>query len=305
MSLSISVLSIARTIASSVLLSAGVALGCAAAAAYPPQVAQLTAAGITVHPTAGGWEVEVKSPDLMTEATCRALGTLPDLRAFSSGGERFGDAEFARLAKITSLRRIFLNGCAVTDAGLAAAATLPELQYLGFHHSQTLTGSGLSAFTGCANLTSIEFGGCIIGDDGVAVIARLKQLKELRLGHVRITRASFPLIAGLEHLERLEITPNWDPQAYTAHNFAAFSRMKALHEIEIHDMVLPYEDGLAHLAAIASLTKLKLYWAYVGAADQKAFATKRPDVALDVQYPAGEDKLAQFEKRVAELKSGK
>ncbi|MBA3936879.1 MAG: hypothetical protein H0X38_05405 [Planctomycetes bacterium] len=305
MSLHIPVMSIARTFASSLLLCAGVALGCRAATAEPPQVAQLTAAGITVHPIAGGWEVEVKSPDLMTETTCRALATLPDLRAFSSGGEKFGDAEFARLAKITSLQRIFLNGCAVTDAGLAAVAALPELQYLGFHHSQTLTGSGLAAFVNSASLTAVEFGGCIIGDDGVKVIARLKQLKDLRLGHVRITRASFPLIAGMEHLERLEITPNWDPQAYTAHDFAAFSAMKALKEVEIHDMVLPYGDGLDHLAAIPSLKKLKLYWAYVGAADQQAFAAKRPDVALDVQYPAGDDKLAQYEKRVAELKAGK
>lgn len=297
--------SCARALAAGVLLFAGAGAPAGAATAEPPQVAQLTAAGILVRPSEGGWEVEVKSPDLLTDATTRALATLPEVRAFSSGGEKFGDVEFARLAKITSLHRIFLNGCAVTDAGLAAAATLPELQYLGFHHSQTLTGSGLAAFTGSASLTAIEFGGCIIGDDGVKVIARLEQLKDLRLGHVRITRASFPVIAGMERLERLEITPNWDPQAYTAHDFSAFSAMRALKEVEIHDMVLPYADGLDHLAAIPSLKKLKLYWAYVGAADQKAFAARRPDVALDVQYPAGEDKLAQYEKRVAELKAGK
>ena len=294
-----------RSLAACLLAAATIVLSGGVPAAEPPQVAELTAAGIAVHATTGGWEVEVKSPGLLTEATCRALATLPELRAFSSGGETFGDREFARLAKITSLRRIFLNGCAVTDGGLAAVAALPELQYLGFHHSQTLTGSGLAAFTGSRSLTAIEFGGCTIGDAGVAVIAKLKQVKDLRLGHVRITRACFPLIAAMEHLERLEITPNWDPQAYTAADFAAFGRMTSLREIEIHDMVLPYDDGLSHLAAISSLTKVKLYWCYVGAADQGKFTATRPGVALDVQYPAGEDKLAAYEKRVAEMKAGK
>ncbi len=275
-------------------------------AADPQAVADLKAAGVTVNPwPQGGWKVETRSAAVLTEPVWTALEQLTDLKSFSTGGEQFGNAELARLAKSNGLQRIFINGGAVTDDGLAVLAKLPDLHYLGFHHSTKLTASGLLALKDRANLTSIEFGGCIIDDAGVKNIVQLTQLTELRLGHVRITRASFPLIAGLEHLELLEITPNWDPRPYTAADFGAFSHMKALREIEIHDMVLPYADGLAQLVPITSLAKLKLYWCYIDPADVQKFRAAHPEVTLDVQNPAGEDKRLAFEKRVQELKGAK
>jgi hypothetical protein len=269
-------------------------------------ITDLKATGIAVNPwPQGGWKADVRSTTLLNETAWKALEAVPDLKGFSVGGDGFGDAELARLAKIRTVQRIFINGGTVTDDGLAVLAALPELHYLGFNHSTRLTASGLLALKDRTTLTAIEFGGCIIDDTGVKTIVQLTYLTELRIGHVRITRASLPLIAGLEHLEVLEITPNWDPRAYTAADLAALSRMKALRELEIHDMVLPYTDGLAQLVPITTLTKLKLYWCYVDPVDLQKFRTARPDVTLDVQNAAGEDKRLAFEKRIQDIKGTK
>ena len=273
-----------------------------ASAAEPAQVAELKAGGITVRPFApSGWAVDVKSGSLLTPPMWQALEGLPELKTFSVGGDAFTDADLARLAKAATLQRLFFNGSGLTDAGLAVLAKLPELRSFGVNHSTKLTASGLEALKDHPTLTAIEFGGCIITDAGVKSIVMLKNLTELRIGHVRITRACFPLIAGLEHLGFLEITPNWDPQAYTPADFAAFTGMKALHELEIHDMLLTYANGLEHLAAIAALKKLKLYWCYAEAGELDKFRAARPDVTLDVQNSAGEDKRSMYEKKLAEL----
>jgi hypothetical protein len=66
-------------------------------------------------------------------------------------------------------------------------------------------------------------------------------------------------------------------------------------------MLLTYADGLEHLAAIKSLTRLKLYWCYADTAELGKFRAARPDVTLDVQNPAGEDKRSMYEKKLAEL----
>ena len=198
------------------------------------------------------------TPDVWTQ-----IEALPDLKRFSGNGEVFDDAALARLAKISSIETFFFNGPAFTDSGLAVLAAMPKLQRFGVDHSAKLSGSGLAALKGAKSLAALHFGGCAIGDEGVKSLAQLTQLKEVSLGHVRITRASFPLIAKMPEVERIEITPNWDPAYYTAADFGAFSGMKNLRELEIHDMVLPWEDGLALLKPIHSLKTLKIYWCYM------------------------------------------
>jgi hypothetical protein len=137
----------------------------------------------------------------------------------------------------------------------------------------------------------------------VRTIAQLTQLEDIGLGHTRITRASFPLLAAMPVLARLEITPNWDPQPYTAADFSAFATMTRLHELELHDMVLPWDNGLDHLKAITSLTTLKLYWCYLSAADLAQLKAGLPAVTLDIRNPAGEDRLKQYTERLDKLRA--
>jgi hypothetical protein len=143
----------------------------------------------------------------------------------------------------------------------------------------------------------------VVGDEGVRTISQLVQLEDIGLGHTRITRASFPLLAAMPALARLEITPNWDPQPYTAADLAAFATMTRLRELELHDMVLPWDDGLDHLKAISSLTTLKLYWCYLSADDAAKLKAGLPRVTLDIRNPAGEDRLKQYTDRLEKLRA--
>ncbi len=273
--------------------------------ASPPDAAALKSAGIEATIRDGGSAVDVRDAKSLNEETWKAIEALPNVKHFSTGGEPFDDAALLRLSRISSIETLFFNGPAITDAGLATLNNMPSLVRFGVDHSTTITGSGLAALKANSNLTAIHFGGCMIGDEAVRLLAHLTQLKDVSLGHVRITRSCFPALAALPNLERLEITPNWDPAPYTAADFAAFAPMQKLRELEIHDMVLPLENGLSHLKALKSLKTLKLYWSYITEADLAKLRAQMPTVDVDVRNPAGEDRLKQFNERAAQLDSAK
>ena len=197
---------------------------------------------------------------------------------------------------------MFFNGPGITDDGLAELARLSKLKSLGVHHSTKIKGLGIASLASIKTLTAIEFGGSNVGDDAAALISQIRQLNEVRLGHVRITKAAFPMLATLPELKLLLITPNWSPAYYTAHDFSAFTPMQKLNELEIHDMVLPWEDGLAHLKVLKELKILKLYWCYIKPDDLEKLKKELPGVKLDIRTPAGEDRLIEYNRRVEQLK---
>jgi hypothetical protein len=267
-------------------------------------VAGLTAAKVKVSANRdGGWSVDLNDAHGLTEAVWMQIGQLSGIRRFSGNGAQFDDPALARVARIATIETLFFNEPAFTDAGLAVLSTMPKLRSFGVDHSRTIIGSGLAPLKGASPITTLHFGGCVVGDEGVRTIAQLSQLEDIGLGHTRITRASFPLLAAMPALARLEITPNWDPQPYTAADLAAFAAMPRLRELELHDMVLPWDNGLDHLKAIASLTTLKLYWCYISAADMAKLKAGLPMVTLDIRNPAGEDRLKQYTDRLDKLRA--
>jgi hypothetical protein len=268
-------------------------------------VASLSAAKAKVSAIRdGGWAVDLGDAHGLSEAVWTQLGQLAGIRRVSGNGAQFDDHALARIAKIATIETLFFNGPSFTDAGLAVLATMPRLHSFGVDHSTVIVGSGLAPLQGASQVTTLHFGGCVVGDEGVRTIAQLIQLEDIGLGHTRITRASFPLLAAMPALARLELTPNWDPQPYTAADLAAFATMARLRELELHDMVLPWDNGLDHLAMISSLTTLKLYWCYISAADLAKIKAGLPAVTLDIRNPAGEDRLKQYNERLDKLHAG-
>jgi hypothetical protein len=196
---------------------------------------------------------------------------------------------------------MYFNGPLITDAGLVALNNMPNPESFSVDHSTKITGSGLPALKDAPKLTALGFGGCIIDDRGAADLAQLTHHKQVKLGHVRITRKSLPILAKLPDLERLEITPNWDPGYYTAADLAAFGLAGKLRELEIHDMVLPWDNGLDHLTALKSLKKLNLFWYYATDADLAKFKEAMPGVKLDMRNPAGIERLNKFNERIGQI----
>jgi len=276
------------------------------AADLPPAAAAWKEANINVNAQReGGLAVDIRDVKELTEERWKQIESLPDLRRFSANGVGFDDAGLARAAKISTIETFFFNGPSITDQGLSVLATMPRLKRFGVDHSTKITGNDLGTLKTAPLLTALHFGGCIVGDSAVTSLVQIKQLQDLALGHDRITRASFPLLAKMPALQRLEITPNWDPRPYTAADFSTLAAAPALQELEIHDMVLPWANGLDAFQKTKSLKVLKLYWCYLTDEDIAAAKAHLPGVEIDVRNKAGEDRLQEYQKRVAALKTAK
>lgn len=273
----------------------------------PPQVAALKASGIAVSSAkGGGFNVDIRDAKVLTEESWARLESLGGIRKISVGaGHEFTDATLASMAGLQTLEEIFINGSAITDEGLAALARLPKLAHFGMHHGPgALTGKGLVALKAHAHFRSVEFGGMSgIDDRTAAFLAQLPQLRVVKLFHTRNTRASLPQLAALPLLESFCLNPHFEPTRITAADIALLAPAKQLRELDLSDMVLPFEDGLAHLKALPALKKVSLEWSYYTDEDLAKLRAALPGLEIKTGNRAGEDKLNEWNKRLRE--SGK
>jgi hypothetical protein len=266
----------------------------------PPEIKALAAAGVKVgNYKGGGKTVEVKSAGSLNEDVWKLIEALPDIKRFTAGGE-FDNASLERLVKRTSIESLFFNGPTITDDQLKLLLQLPHLKSVGIHHSTKLKGSGMADLESAPELIAVEFGGCTVTDDGVRACCKLKQLKELRVGHNRNTRATFPDIAAMPNLEALTITSNWDPNSYYAPDLKALAACPKLKELEIHDMLLPWENGLEHLQGYKALEVVKLYWCDAAPADLEKLKVAMPKLKLDLKNPPQPEAVERARKRTEE-----
>lgn len=221
------------------------------------------------------------------DKTWPALESLPDLKSFSisGSGKAFGNEQLARLCQIKSLETIFVNGFGGTNEGLAALAKLPNLRHFGADHSP-FTGTALVALKDSKNFTSVRFGGCPFNDDGMKALGELTQLKDANISHVFITSAGFPYFARLVNLEKLAISPNYDP-VYTGADFVHLSGLKNLKTLIVYEMALPYDDGLNHLKGL-NLQRLELHDCRVSDSDLEKLKADLPNTIIERSYSIDE-----------------
>lgn len=204
----------------------------------------------------GGTYMDVPGAKL-TDEVWKQIESTADLKSFSGSGKEFDDAALARLSKITTIETLFFNGPGITDNGLPTLAHFHKLHKYGTDHGQYLTGSGLSALVGARNIQVISFGGCMFNDQGMEALGLITQLREVYLNHDRLTSAGFPNFAKLTELQKLRFNPAFSPY-YTGADLVALAGLKNLQELTIGQMIIPYDDGLAHLKTLRQLKKLKL-----------------------------------------------
>ncbi len=258
-------------------------------AADPPQVAALKAAGMKVLrqrtwwcSVAAGWKIEAGQTK-MTEELWKQVEGLPEITGIYIGGEGFGDAELHRLCRISTVQVLGLDGAPVTDAGFAALANLKQLQTLMVGHTYKFNGTGVKALKGSKSLIHLEMGGSGLDDKGMAAISELTQVKELVLRHDRYTRASLPLIAKMTNLETLEINPQWNAQNVVISDLAALASLPSLKDLNIGNMVLPWQDGMSVLKRFKGLKTLRLYGDYLTDEDLAKARAELPGVTFDVR----------------------
>lgn len=271
-----------------------------------PHVAFLQSAGFKIHPMGdGGFSIDFPEPKAFDAATLAHIAALGDVRRLSGNGEGIDDTVLARLAKAAPvLEYVFINGSALSDAGLAALATLPALKHFGLHHGpKELKGKGLLALKGNKHFTSIEFGGMAsIDDETVGYLAQLPQLRSVNIYHTLNTRTSLPLLVQkLPLLESFALNPHFEPTRFSAADIAALSPLKNLRELALNDLVLPYENGLIHLKALTGLKKLSVEWSFYTDEDLARLRAALPGVEIKAGNRAAEDKLALWNERVEEM----
>lgn len=271
-----------------------------------PLAAALQAAGYKVSSAkGGGHNVDFGTVKVIDEASLANMAALGDVRHLSGTGEGVDDAVLAKFVKAaTELEYLFINGSTITDEGLAVLARLPKLRHFGLHHGlKELKGKGLLALKGSQNFASIEFGGMQgIDDKSVGYLAELPHLRAINIYHTLNTRASLPfLVEKNPLLEKFSLNPHFDPERFSAADIATLAPLKNLRELALNDMVLPYEDGLAHLKALTSLKKVSLEWSIYKDEDLAKLKAELPGVEIISTNRAKEENLAIWNERVARM----
>ena len=151
------------------------------------------------------------------------------------GGDYFDDAAMAAASRLTSLRKLDIVDCPVTDAGVA---------------------------TGLRRLRRLE-SLSLYGDDGgpkltraiIPAVAGLRQLEELGLGiaTMRLDDADLDRLSGLTRLRDVYL----GGPGITDLGMARLARLPALADVHIEDTAVT-EVGLAHLAGCKELRHLDL-----------------------------------------------
>jgi hypothetical protein len=144
-----------------------------------------------------------------------ALQGHPTLKEISIGGTAFGDVGMPAVASIKGLVRLQLNHDRVTDAGLAALANHPTLEWLMFspNMSTGITDASLATVATLKALTDLTINDTVLTyDGGLKLLKGLPNLQHLTFGKVGISEADLAkLKADLPKVE-IKFTPA-DPAA--------------------------------------------------------------------------------------------
>jgi len=118
-----------------------------------------------------------------------AWSTMPNLEKLTVAGMSMGDAGFAAIAKITTLKELRTWHTYQTEAGNAFITSLPNLSSLML--GQRLPGQGRPL-----SLT----------DESLATIAKTKSLESLEIGESRFSLEALRQLSALPNLKKLKIT---------------------------------------------------------------------------------------------------
>ncbi|MBK8006802.1 MAG: hypothetical protein IPK12_23720 [Gemmatimonadetes bacterium] len=106
------------------------------------------------------------------------------------------DALMATLTGCGHLTTLSLDGCkALTDAGLAHLAALPNLRHLGLGGT-AITDAGLGVLASLTQLETLNLGGTRVTDAGLGVLSRLTKLRAVDLMWTRTGDGALRALAG-------------------------------------------------------------------------------------------------------------
>lgn len=118
------------------------------------------------------------------------------------------DADLARLARQTTLRRLDLSHTKITDLGLENLKALPHVRELSLYYAEYVTEDGLAHLRHWKELEILNLRGTRVTSKVFAHLAQMTGLRELDLGFTQIDDEGFEHLASLPKLEKLGIGGN-------------------------------------------------------------------------------------------------
>lgn len=151
-----------------------------------------------------------------------------------SYAEKIGDPAHAVIKQWKHLRRLNLRGTLISDETAAAAASLPQLEFLDIADS-------------------------IVGDFGVDALTAALKLKELSMGNIRISEAGFQSLRQFTTLSHLDLSGkrHGAPSRISQRGIEAIASLRQLRSLRLGHSSFP-EKALAVLAAMPAIEDLGL-----------------------------------------------
>ncbi len=134
----------------------------------------------------------------------------------------------AQLAKLTSLRELFLVSPRTTDKGVAALSVLANLEELRLPVAK-VTDSAVPRLAKLSKLRELGINGSPITDKGLGSLAKLGKLRKLDISGTRITDKGLPSLAKLQSLEVLDVRGTGVTEAGVRSLQAALPRCKIVY----------------------------------------------------------------------------
>ena len=195
----------------------------------------------------------------VTAAGLEALSELSKLERLDLGfGFDVDDAAAATLAKNSTSLRTLTARLEVTDAGVAALATLPHLETLSLS-GEGVTDAGVRAAAAMPNLTELELRRCPVTDDGLAALAGTPTLARLWVSDTNVNGDGLAALADLPNLERLFLDLGSRDDRFHADRpgLGGVGALRSLKVLNLHGSGL-VPDDLAALNGLSNLEFLQI-----------------------------------------------
>jgi len=212
-----------------------------------------------------------------TDEGLAEVARLPSLKGLYLKENRLTNAGLAHLGRLTSLEELQLVGGRIGDAGLAHLAKLPSLRYL-MLFGKNFSDDGLVHLKNIPSLRILDVGGLgQITDTGLLHLSYVINLENLNLHWVEgITDAGVAHLRKLRSLKKLDIAHS----QVTDRGLAQLKQMKSLEYLGLPARGIT-DKGLAFLSELSSLKHLDVARVhYVDPKKDKGYYTDKGIEAL-------------------------
>ncbi len=231
-------------------------------------------------------KLEFSNAHDLTAAGLKSLAQLTALEELSihdlqHDGQHLGNEAISKIVDLKSLRKLSLNECGTTDAGIKMLEQMPQLTHLSIYQEGRLTDAAVQSIAQLKNLKLLSLNNYVstslgkmqftrdatkalagleqlehlhlVGHEVFAETLKFPKLKSLSLGDIVVNDACAARIAECRELESLSLVYT----GITDDGMRRISELSHLKWLNIDSLVIT-DAGIAHLMKLPKLTSISL-----------------------------------------------